>query len=166
MTGKVNIRPVRKSDLGSLNEAIDRVARERLYLAFTEGFPIEAHQEFLEHILQEGLPQVVADHDDRIIGWCDILPLSGEGFSHVGKLGMGVLAEYRGHGIGKRLLEACLSAAKELKLERVELEVFSDNMKAIRLYEAFGFEKEGLKKQGRRLDGAYQDILLLALHLH
>jgi RimJ/RimL family protein N-acetyltransferase len=47
----------------------------------------------------------------------------------------------------------------------VELEVFSDNVAAIRLYASFGFSQEGLKVRGRKLEDRYQDVLLMALRL-
>jgi len=47
----------------------------------------------------------------------------------------------------------------------VELEVFSDNVAAVRLYDSFGFRQEGLKVRGRKLEDRYQDVLLMALWL-
>jgi ribosomal protein S18 acetylase RimI-like enzyme len=52
----------------------------------------------------------------------------------VGRLGMGVRSECRRQGIGRRLLDACLSLARNTAIEKVELEVFSDNIVAVRLY--------------------------------
>jgi len=46
----------------------------------------------------------------------------------IGRLGMGVRKEYRAQGIGKRLPGGCLSAAEGIGLEKVELEVFYDNV--------------------------------------
>jgi RimJ/RimL family protein N-acetyltransferase len=50
-------------------------------------------------------------------------------------------------------------------LEKVELEVYTDNQAAIRLYKELGFLEEGLRRRARRLDGRYQDIELMALWL-
>ncbi|HEV7614136.1 MAG TPA: GNAT family N-acetyltransferase [Steroidobacteraceae bacterium] len=66
-------------------------------------------------------------------------------------------------GIGRRLLEACLALAKNADIEKVELEVFSDNIAAVRLYESFGFSHEGVRVRGRKLDDRYQDVVLMAL---
>lgn len=51
-------------------------------------------------------------------------------------------------------------------LEKVELEVYSDNIAAIRLYERHGFKPEGVKKHARKFEGKYQDIQLMALLLN
>ncbi len=63
------------------------------------------------------------------------------------------------------LLTAALQKARQLGLERVELEVFASNTYAQRLYQKFGFVSEGHKKQARKLDGAYDDIIEMVLFL-
>lgn len=73
--------------------------------------------------------------------------------------------EWRGRGIGRKLLTACLSLAKEAGLEKVELEVFGDNRPAIGLYESSGFRHEGRKVRGRKWGGRYQDVVLMAIWL-
>lgn len=60
---------------------------------------------------------------------------------------------------------ACLALAREAGIEKAELEVYSDKVAAVRLYRSFGFSEEGLKVRGRKLEGRYQDILLMALWL-
>jgi RimJ/RimL family protein N-acetyltransferase len=55
--------------------------------------------------------------------------------------------------------------ARNAGIEKVELEVFSDNVAAIRLYDSFGFSQEGLKVRGRKLEDRYQDVKLMALWL-
>ena len=60
---------------------------------------------------------------------------------------------------------ATLQGAREKGLERVELEVFASNGPAIRLYESLGFVVGGIKRRGRKLDGAYGDVLEMTLFL-
>ena len=49
-----------------------------------------------------------------------------------------------------------------LMLVRVELEVFTDNVKAIHLYEKLGFEKEGCKRMTTVRNGRYVDEYVMA----
>jgi ribosomal protein S18 acetylase RimI-like enzyme len=76
---------------------------------------------------------------------------------------MGVLPEVRGRGVGRRLAEAAIAAAKEQGAERIELEVFASNTRAIALYEKLGFVREGVKRRARKLDGEYDDIVQMAI---
>ena len=165
MSAAIAIREVCASDLVSLNNLINEVSAERRYLATIDGFTLEAHKAFLEQILARNLPQYVAVDNGIVVGWCDILPMSAKGFEHVGRLGMGVHQTYRKRGLGRRLLAECLRAAAQRGIEKVELEVFSDNVPAVRLYESFGFQREGCRAYARKLDGDYQDVLLMARFL-
>ncbi len=160
---QIQIRQARESDAISIREAVKAIAAEKWYLATVEGFSLKQTRAFLRHIVDGDLPQVMAIAEETVVGFCDILPNPAMGFTHVARLGMGVRSEWRRQGIGRRLLEACLARAKNADVEKVELEVFSDNIAAVRLYESFGFSREGVRVRGRKLDDRYQDVVLMAL---
>ena len=162
MAPQVEIRPARVSDAEMIRDALRAVAAERRFLATVEGFSLEETRAFLKYIVEGNLPQVTALSEGMVVGFCDILPNAAVGFTHVARLGMGVRSEWRGQGIGRRLLNSCLALAKNAGIEKVELEVFSDNIAAVRLYESFGFSREGLKARGRKLNDQYQDLVLMA----
>lgn len=60
--------------------------------------------------------------------------------SHRAEIGISVAKDYWGMGIGSTLMAALLSFAKERGIRQLNLEVRSDNERAIRLYEKFGFK--------------------------
>ncbi|WP_404787334.1 GNAT family N-acetyltransferase [Altericista sp. CCNU0014] len=161
----IEIRPFEPSDLESFNRTLNTICAERRYLASVDGFSLEESRQFIESSLDAGTIHQVAAVGSQIVGWCDIIPHSEAGFTHVGRLGMGLLRDYRGRSLGTKLLSACLERAQNAGLEKVELQVFADNKAAIALYKKFGFRQEGLRQKGRKLEGQYQDILLMALML-
>lgn len=160
---QVTVRQISQDDIESLHSSMDRVARERKYLGFTRVAPIEETRKSLVEDMQRGVIRLIAIDESKVVGWCHIRPDRWEGFTHAGWLGMGVLKEYRGQGIGSALLYQSLGEARNRGLERVELSVFASNLTAIRLYEKFKFEVEGRKKKARKLDGRYEDIIVMAL---
>jgi ribosomal protein S18 acetylase RimI-like enzyme len=97
------------------------------------------------------------------VGWCDIVRNPYEGFRHVGRLGMGLLPDYRRRGVGRQLAGQAIEAARQIGIERIELEVFASNTVAIALYRALGFVTEGTKRRARKLDGEYDDNVVMAL---
>lgn len=159
------LRPFEPRDLESFLRCLDAVARECRYLAMTEGPTREQADAFLADARARGMVQevAVAGGDDEVVGWCDVIRKPYPGFEHSGTLGMGLLPAYRGRGLGARLLDAALAGAAKLGITRVELEVFASNARAIALYERRGFAREGVKKNGRVLDGATDDILCMAI---
>jgi ribosomal protein S18 acetylase RimI-like enzyme len=161
----IEIRPARESDAELIRDAVKAVAAEKWYLATVEGWSVEDTRAFLQHIVAGDLPQATAFAKGEVVGFCDIIPHTAAGFTHVGRLGMGVRSEWRRQGVGRRLLEACLSHAKRAAIEKVELEVFGDNIGALKLYESFGFCREGVRVRGRKFESRYQDVVLMALWL-
>jgi ribosomal protein S18 acetylase RimI-like enzyme len=162
----IMIRLIRETDVPAFHEALDAVCRERKYLAGLEAPPLENVRKFIESNVKSGHPQFVAEADGRIVGWCDAIPgIASAGTAHVGHLGMGVLDEFRGQKIGQRLLEATIEMAQRIGIEKIELSVYSANAPAISLYRKMGFVEEGRKRQGRLVDGVYDDVLLMALNV-
>jgi RimJ/RimL family protein N-acetyltransferase len=161
----IEIRPFQTSDLESFNATLNTICAERRYLASVDGFSLEESRQFIQSRFKEEIIFQVAAITTQIVGWCDIIPYPEKGFAHVARLGMGILKDFRGCGIGTRLLSACLAQAQDTVLEKVELQVFSDNSAAIALYQKLGFQSEGCKQRGRKIDGQYQDIVLMALML-
>ncbi|MBN2335223.1 GNAT family N-acetyltransferase [Candidatus Bathyarchaeota archaeon] len=164
--GKIEIVPIAEEHIESFHACLDSVARERRYLAGVEARPMESTREFVLNNIRCGHPQYVAVYADKVVGWCDIIPMRGIDFNHCGVLGMGVLKAYRGQGLGTSLLDTALDAAKKFGIERVELEVYTSNTVAIGLYVKRGFASEGVKRRARKLDGEYYDIQVMALFVN
>ena len=157
------IVPISEAYIDGYNACLNAVAQERRWLGFVGPADLTRSREFVSHNLAEGNPHFVALDGERVVGWCDITRRQLEGFRHAGGLGMGVLKEYRGQGIGERLARAALQQARTIGLERVELDVYASNEAAIKLYEKLGFEVEGVHRRARKLDGQYDDLVSMAL---
>jgi ribosomal protein S18 acetylase RimI-like enzyme len=168
-TAIIQILPIAEEHIESLHRCFDAVARERKYLARIQAPPLESVRQFALKSIESAAIRLVAlsqeENQARVVGWCDISPMEREGFTHRSTLGMGVHADFRRRGIGARLINEAISRAKENRLERVELEVFASNAPAIKLYEKAGFVVEGVKKKARKLDGAYDDMVQMALFI-
>ena len=161
---EVRIIPTREKDIDRFSAVVDIVARERRYIGFVEGPPLESTQKFVRSILAGGGVQMLAVRmNDEVVGWCDIVRNPVEGFRHTGRLGMGLIPTYRGQGLGKRLVVETIHSARQVGIERVELEVFASNERAIALYRTLGFVTEGIKRRARKLDGVYDDNVFMAL---
>jgi RimJ/RimL family protein N-acetyltransferase len=161
----VSIQPISIEHTRAFREALDAVARERRYLMLVEAPQLVEVERFVRRSVARDVAQFVAVDNDQaqVVGWCDIFPREEAGFTHAGRLGMGVVAGHRGKGIGRRLLEATLIKARAAGLTRIELEVFSSNHAAIALYQKFGFTQEGLSRQARYLDGIWDDLVSMSL---
>ena len=163
------IRPATMADLESFTDAVNSVCREKWYLATLDGFSLEQSRVFLQRFVDNSWPQVVAVSNGQVVGWCDITPDIKVGYTHVGRLGMGVRHSHRYRGIGQRLLESCLLLTRNLGLDKRSAAALSKHLalpcaKCL-LYERHGFNLDGIKTQARKLEGKYQDIQLMARFL-
>jgi RimJ/RimL family protein N-acetyltransferase len=88
--------------------------------------------------------------------------------NHAGVLSIGIgEAEYRGKGYGSDALRLALRYAfDELNLERVGLDVISNNEAAIRAYERIGFRREGAMRHAVLRDGVWHDRLIMGILRH
>lgn len=161
----VAIVPIAEEHIEAFHRCLDVVARERRYLGYLEAPSLESTRRFVRGNIASDHVQLVALVDGALVGWCDILPHKKPGFTHCGSLGIAVHPEYRRRGIGRRLISEALNRARVKGIERVELEVYASNTAARALYEQFGFVVEGIKRRARKLDGQYDDIVLMALFL-
>ena len=71
----------------------------------------------------------------------------------------------RGQGIGRALVEAAIAEARARGARRLTLRVLETNSRARLLYEAAGFEVEGVLRGEFLLAGRYVDDLLMARDL-
>ena len=105
---------------------------------------------------------LVAVIDGKVIGSLGLGRLEGRR-CHVGTFGMAVHDAYAGRGAGTALMAAAVEQADRwLGIRRLELTVWTDNIRAIALYERFGFEREGLMRDYAWRDGAYADAIAMA----
>ncbi|MDQ2982683.1 MAG: GNAT family N-acetyltransferase, partial [Actinomycetota bacterium] len=104
----------------------------------------------------------VAEASEQIVARLSLARDPHPGSPHVADLGLMVAAEYRRRGIGSALLEEAVAWAREVEIEKLELHVFPHNEPAIRLYEDFGFQREGLRRRHYRRGNEYVDAILMA----
>ena len=158
----VEVRRAVPADIEGASRCVDVVARERAYIGFLEGPALEQSRSFWTPLIEQNLPFIVAVDGVTVVGWCDVVPVPRQIFAHVGTLGMGLLPDYRGQGVGTRLMALAVEASRASGLERVELAVFADNHRARRLYEKMGFTIDGTRTRRAKIDGRYRDEVLMA----
>jgi len=156
------IRDMQLHDIPSFCQAMGKVAEEKRYLLTTETPSIEKMTKWVESYIEQPHAHSVAEDNGVIVGWTDITPLKRQSLCHVGNLGIGVVAGYRGQGLGQRLISRTIKQAWKIGLERIQLEVFSDNEAAIRLYLKHGFEIEGVRRRACYMNDNYLDIIGMA----
>lgn len=160
------IRPVQEGDGAGINE----LRRMKGVFENILGIPSERIQRSEDGIANMGanMHQFVAvcrDESDceKIIGSAGLAVSDSARKRHSGGIGMMVHRDYQGMGVGTALLGALMDIADNwLMLQRVELNVYTDNERAIGLYKKFGFEVEGTMEKASIRNGEYTDEYMMA----
>lgn len=159
----VEVVRITEEHIDSYHQAVDSVMKERRFLAAFEAPPIDSAREFVRGNIRDNAPHFVALEGERVVGWCDISLNRKPVFAHSGNLGIGIIRGYRGKGIGSQLMERAVAHAKEIGLERIELDVYESNRAALSLYKKFGFKEEGKRIRAAKIDGRYENLIPMGL---
>lgn len=108
---------------------------------------------------------LVIEHEGRIVGNLDLKAYKRPALRHGAVLGIAIQQDFRGHGLGKVLVEHALKWARNTGLKRIELFVYARNTPALALYKGFGFVVEGCRKGIIYDRGMYLDDYIMALYL-
>ena len=137
------IRPMRRAD----NRALDVVIRGILEQEFAET-PEEIDamlpecSDLYAHYGRARSAYFVLEGPDGIVGGAGIAPLARAWSSTCELQKMYFLPEARGRGLGSRMLERCLSFAREQGYVRCYLDTRTSMTRAIALYQKHGFRRE------------------------
>ena len=164
----MKIRPAEAADAEQLVELAEAVGiEEGEWLISTSSWrSVSEERRYLKAI--RGHPDAaifVAEDDGRVVGRLSLARDPHPASHHVADLGLMVAASHRRRGLGRALLQQAVAWGGESGIRRLELHVFPWNEPALALYEAFGFEREGLRRQQYRRGVEYVDAILMALLL-
>ncbi len=161
-----HIRPARQEDLTGIVGAIRQVAEEKTYIEAESVADEVDHQDtLLRYNELESRMFFVATVEDEVVGWVHLYAPELEKLSHTAELTVGVLEEYRGHGIGAHLLSRGLEWAGSNGYERVYQSVPSTNEEAIAFLEAHDWETEAVREDHYKMNGHYVDEVMMAVDL-
>lgn len=94
------------------------------------------------------------------IGVCCVR--NGLKYQHRACMGISVVKAFWGCGLGSYLMQLAVDQTRANGFEQLELGVYSDNVRAIYLYEKFGFERYGVQPRAFKLkDGTYRDEVIM-----
>ncbi len=159
---RITIRTLRLEDASDIHEIMHMpnvLWGTSLLPSTTSNFWFHTIEQWVQ---DERMHVFVADISDKVVGIVSVRVGTGRE-SHVGDIAMAVHDKYQGQGIGKMLMLTVIDLADNwLNLVRLELDVYTDNERALRLYKNFDFEIEGRKRLDAFRTGSYIDSYMMA----
>ena len=111
--------------------------------------------------------EIIAFIDGKIAGMAGIGAIGTKyKVKHRAEFGISILKEYWGLGLGRALTEACIQCARDAGYVQMELNVVSENKRAMSLYQNLGFAEYGRNPKGflSRTSG-FQELIYMLLEL-
>lgn len=163
------IRPLTEDDAEAVCRIFPETHAESDFLMYLPGefdLTIEQEREWIrERIENENCLVLTVECDGRLVAFAGAESTKFRRARHQAELGITVVKECWGMGLGRRLTECIIAWATGQNLRKLYLRVFDDNERAIALYRSLGFIEEGrLREDMLRADGSYSDTIVMARH--
>lgn len=159
----VTIRPAQQADFDGLIETIRDVTAEETYVvAETIAEQLLYENAVTRHNTVESRVFFVATVDGDVIGWTHLELPQVDRLRDVAKLTVGVHRDYRGVGIGGKLLQRGIEWAEANGYRKVYNSVPVTNDRALEFLTVHGWDTEAIRRDHYTIDGEYVDEVMMA----
>jgi diamine N-acetyltransferase len=161
---RVILRAVERDDIKRLHELQRNVELMMLGDGQWQPEPLAGlEKDFDKHLSDEDKAWFVIEIDGKVVGDMGLHHRNRR--SQVSAFGIGIYdPEYIGQGYGREAIALLLDWAFRIQnYERICLDTWATNERAIRCYKAVGFVEEGRLRRHLYFDGQYVDVVLMGL---
>lgn len=159
-----------KEDAQAMIDYLNIIGGESDFITFGKNefsMSVDAEQDYIERInSMDNSKNVLIIIENEIVGIASITSVQKERMKHNGTLGISIRKKYWGIGLGSEIMNYLIDWAKSNKItKKINLLVREDNIRGVKLYEKFGFEKEGLLKKDICVNGVYYNTIAMGLYI-
>ena len=158
---ELTVRPARESDAEAIATIYNQGIEDRVATLETE---LRTPEERRRWMAARGPrhPVIVAEAAGTVVGWASLNQFNPRpAYQHVADFSVYVDRDWRGKGVGRRLLEALIDLAREIGYHKMVLSAFPFNQAGVALYERLGFRAVGIYKEQGLLDGKWTDTIIM-----
>ncbi len=165
---KITLRPARQEDAAAIISAVRSSSQERSYVLMEiYGKDAAAQQEYIERLDPDHNLFLVATAGDQVIGILALIdtllcttPMPALA------VGIHLVRQWRGRGIGSAMLRYAIRWAREHGYRRLEADIFTTNERSIHLFNKAGFREETCRRRSVQVGVQRINEVILARTLH
>lgn len=156
------IRQAEAQDAKAVIGLLRHLSRNSPFLAFDMDIDVQ-HEAQLIQAYQQSPDQLflVGEIDGQLMALANLHSPPEAKLAHSCEMGLAIIKEYWGYGIGSIFMEEVIHFAQTVGKEVMYIEVVEANQAAIRLYKNFAFEEVGRLSRRLQVDNIYYDTLIL-----
>jgi phosphinothricin acetyltransferase len=157
----MQIRDATLNDLPAVVAIYNTTVPSRMVTADLEPVPVESRIKWFEEHSPGRRPLWVAEEKGQIAGWLSYSSFYGRPAYHATcELSLYLAPEFRGRGLGSRLLSRAIEHAPRIEATTLLGFIFGHNQASLRLFEKHGFERWGCLPRVAVLDGIERDLII------
>ncbi len=106
--------------------------------------------------------RLVAVHDNEVIGWGAISPVSSRCvYSGVAEVSVYIGEQFKGYGIGQLILAQMINLSESIGVWTLQSGIFPENIASIKIHEKNDFRIVGIRKKIGKMDQHWRDVVLM-----
>ena len=159
---RLSIRRATEEDAPGIVEVLNPLIEAGSYTVMAGPISVDDQSAFIRSFPGRGVYHVALGRDSRkIVGLQDVMPVAPDAaYAHVGAISTFVAKDLHGQGIGRRLSEVTLPAARDRGLLKLSARIRADNPRAVAFYLGQGFRIIGTAQRHAFVRGRYIDLVL------
>lgn len=162
MSEKLMFRHAGIEDLPVIVDIYNSTIPSRMVTADLEPVSVEDRLVWFNEHNPRRRPLWIAEYGGQTCGWVSLQSFYGRpAYQATAEISIYLHEDYRGRGLGKKVLNKAIEACPKLEFDTLLAFVFAHNIPSIRLFSDCGFEKWGLLPEIAKLDGVKRDLVIL-----
>ncbi|RWU06102.1 N-acetyltransferase [Pseudodesulfovibrio sp. S3] len=161
------MRQATVQDLPEIVSIYNSTVATRLATADTKEVSVDSKLEWFQRHTPDKRPILVHETGDRIAAWVSFESFYGRpAYDHTAEISIYIDSEYRGQGLGKKLVQEAMDMTQGLNIKTLLGYIFSHNEPSIRLFKSFGFEEWGRLNDIAEMDGKEYSLSILGKRIN
>ncbi|MDE5069099.1 MAG: GNAT family N-acetyltransferase [Trichodesmium sp. St19_bin2] len=162
----MKIRNAEAKDLTVIVKIYNSSIPSRIATGDLELISIENRISWYQEHSPDSRPILVVELDGQVIAWLSFQSFDDRpAYQATAEISIYVAPEYKGQGIGKKLLSEAIYRSPQLGIKTLLGFIFAHNIPSLSLFNKFGFQHWGYLPKVADLDGIKGDLVILGLHV-
>ncbi|HHW31267.1 MAG TPA: N-acetyltransferase [Clostridiaceae bacterium] len=167
MLENITFRNAVINDLPVIVDIYNSTIPSRMVTGDTEPLSVDDKLNWFNEHNPEKRPLWIVEHEGKTCGWVSLQSFYGRpAFNATAEISIYLHENYRGKGIGKKVLNKVIEECPTLEIDTLLSFIFGHNEPSIRLFSDFGFEKWGFLPEIANFDGVKRDLLILGKKIY
>lgn len=162
MTERFTIRDATIHDLPAIVSIYNSTIPSRMVTADLEEVTVDSRKAWFYEHSPSFRPLWVVEDNNQICAWISYQSFYGRpAYNGTAEISIYLHEEYRGKGLGKKLLQKAIDECANLEIKTLLGFIFAHNEASLQLFDRFGFEKWAHLPKIAELDEIERDLIIL-----